>query len=458
MSKTIEEMYMELLIDSVDQNIGNSAYESGGDDFEDFLSSKEIVETKEDLEERYGIVQPNVDIEEEVHFKRFTKRREHKYTEKEMKEIREGCLTTIVHDYGKNEKYHQSDEERAANDMLDEISIKLQGLKRTYRKVDQYIEAMRVVVQAWEMLEEKGNYIHTKEEFFKMVSEGKIVSNQIIMSKLKRMDQFNIDLIIKYISNPELDPTDLVPEPVHDSWYDDFLDDEEMESPEDRMLRLLTPEELEFIANNEENPPEVKVKDLDRKLIKGYDRRDYSLARRSKKHKEDKKERYIKNNLHDLLNRIQLNEKNRDSGYTRSSLITHNIFDVDKEPKDFWDDLYFDGSWANDDDVYLYDIAIREEMLRQHKSGSSYLTYGDEELVRFFKILEDNGINTIDLRRKMDCPNDGLSKAEEERKKKDNKKIESALIQRITKLNRSDKFKKIVSKAENALNKQIEQY
>lgn len=455
MSKSIEEMYMELLIDSVDENIGDTTYGASGDDFEDFLSSKEIVETKEDLEERFGIVQP-VEIEEEVHFKRFTKRREHKYTEKEMKEIRDGCFTTIVHDYGANEKYHQSDEERAANDMLDEISIKLQGLKRTYRKVDQYIEAMRVVVQAWEMLEEKGNYIHTREEFFKMVSEGKIVSNQIIMPKLKRMDQYNMDLIIKYISNPELDATDLVPAPVHDSWYDDLLDDEEIETPEDRMLRLLSPEELEFISNNEDNPPEIKVKDLERKLIKGYDRRDYGLSRRSNGKKSNKKERYIKNNLHDLLNRIQLNEKNREMGYTRSSLITHNIFDIDKKPKDFWDDLYFDGSWASDDDVFLYDIALREEMLRQHKSGSGYLTYGDEELVRFFKILEDNGINTIDLRRKMDCPNDGLSKAEEERKKKDNKKIESALIQRITKLNRSDKFKKIVTKAENALIKHLD--
>lgn len=458
MGKSIEDLYMELITES-SIDTGEPVYYSDNDDSEDFLTSKEIIKTKEDLEERFGITQPsNSVIEEEVHFKRYTKRREHKYTEKEMSDIRNGCLSTIVHDYGENDKYHQSDEERAANDMLCELAIKLQSLKRTYRKIDQYIEAMRVVVQAWEMLEEKGNYIHTREEFFKMVASGKIVSNQIIMPKLKRMDQYNMDLIIKYISNPDLDPNDLVPEPVHDDWYDDLLEDDEteIESEKDKMIRLLSPEEFEFIEKYENDPPEIVVKDFKRDLIKGYDRKDYTFGRRMKKKKYNKKERYIRENLHDILNRIQLNEKNRENGYTISSLITHNIFDVDKKPKDFWDDLYFDGSWANEDDVFLYDLAVREEILRQHPHNNGYLTYGDQELARFFKILEDNGINTINLRRKMDCPTDGLSRTEEKQKKKDNKKIESALIQRITKLNQNEKFKKIVSKAENALNKQYE--
>ena len=34
---------------------------------------------------------------------------------------------------------------------------------------------------------------HFKEEFFKMVAQGRIVSNQIIMPKLKKMDNYNID-------------------------------------------------------------------------------------------------------------------------------------------------------------------------------------------------------------------------------------------------------------------------
>jgi len=47
-----------------------------------------------------------------------------------------------------------------------------------------------------------------------------------------------------------------------------------------------------------------------------------------------------------------------------------------------------------------------------------------------------------------------------ERKKvaKQNKKTEAALLQRITKLNNNPKFKKLVTKAEKAINEQISQY
>lgn len=461
MGKTVEEMYMELinqpfLLEDDTSILSGSGMQYGGeDDSEEFLTSKEIIKTKENLEEHYGII-PQGDgvIEEDVHFKRYTKRREHKYTEKEMEQIRKSCEVTIVHDYGENDIYHISDEEREANDMLAELGMKLGGLKRTYRKVDQYIEAMRIVVQAWEMLEAKGNYIHTRDEFFQMVAEGKIVSNRIIMPKLKRMDNYNVDMIIKYISNPELDPSDLVPIKVEDDFYDDLLTESD-ETEEDEMLRLLSPEDFQFIEEYEDNPPKIKVRDLPPKLIKNYDRRGFMSSRRKKK--LNKNERYIQESLHDILNRIQNNEYNRGRGYAYSSIITDSIFDVKKAEKDIWDDLYFDGSWANENDLFLYDLAVREELLKQHPTNVNYLTFADQELARFFKILEENGINTIDLRRKMDCSSSGVDNIKARAKKKENKKIESALIQRITQLNNSAKFKKIVSKAEEALNKQFDQ-
>lgn len=459
MSKSIESMYEELInrADTMD-DLGSSY--SGKfideEDSEEFVTSKELMDTKEHLEEKYGVIQKGDGvIEEDVHFKRYTKRREHKYTEKEMNEIKASCVATIVHDYGENDTYHISDEEREANDMLSELGMKLDGLKRTYRKIDQYIEAMRIVVQAWEMLEEKGNFIHSREEFFQMVAEGKIVSNRIIMPKMKKIDSYNMDMIIKYISNPELDPSDLVPEvPVEDDWYDSLTGDGETE--EEAMLRLLSPEEFQFIKEHEDNPPEIRVKNISPKLIKGYDRRDFGRSRKSKKC--SKKEKYVIESLHDILNKIQSSEISRNRDYTRSSLITNSMFDVDKPSKDIWDSLYFDGSWANDNDVYLYDLAIREELLKQHPRDKQYMTFSDMELQNFFKILEDNGINTIDLRRKMNCTTESAQKEEIKHVKKENKKIESALLQRISKLNQSSKFKKLVSKAEDALNKQMSQY
>lgn len=459
MSKSIESMYEALInqSDTIDTLGGpHRTNYVDEEDSEEFMTSKELIKTKEHLEEKYGVIQKGDGvIEEEVHFKRYTKRREHKYTEKEMQEIKESCVATIVHDYSENDTYHISDEERAANDMLSELGIKLDGLKRTYRKVDQYIEAMRIVVQAWEMLEEKGNFIHTREEFFQMVSEGKIVSNRIIMPKLKKMDSYNIDMIIKYISNPELDPSDLSPVvPDDDDWYNDLTGEGETE--EEQMLRLLSPEEFQFLKEHEDNPPKIRVKNISPKLIKGYDRRDFGRSKKGKKC--SKKERYVIESLHDILNKIQSSEISRNRDYTRSSLITNSMFDIDKPEKDIWDNLYFDGSWANDNDVYLYDLAVREELLKQHPRDRQYLTFGDMELQNFFKILEDNGINTIDLRRKLNCTAESAQKEEIKHVKKENKKIESALLQKISKMNQSPKFKKLVSKAEDALNKQMSQY
>lgn len=459
MSKTmtLEEMYNELINNSDYNNaIYPTAYNDDDDD--DFMTSKEIVKSKNEINKKFGISTDSIGdgvIEEEIHFKRYTKRREYKYTEKEMEDIRRSCERTIVHDYGENDRYHWTNEERASNDMLSELSMKLSSLKRTYNKVDQYIYAMRVVLQAWEMLEEKGNFMHTKDEFFKMVAEGRIVSNQIVMPRLKKMDKYNIELIIEYISNPELDPSDLVPEPIK-SDYDDWYDEEE-EDIEAKMTRLLSPEEFEYINSHQDNLPEMEVASIKKKYLKGYNRRSYNVMGKKNKKKGNKTDRYIQEGLHELLHKIQVSQRPT-YGYTATSSIIDDMFDVGKKKKSFWDDLYFTGSWASKKDNELLDLIINEEMMKETIPGSGYVTYGDKELSDFFKILEENGVNTVDLRRKMNCSPESISKSTAKKEKKKNKEMEARIVQRITKLNHSDKFKKLVSKAEASLNKQYEEY
>ena len=118
-----------------------------------------------------------------------------------------------------------------------------------------------------------------------------------------------------------------------------------------------------------------------------------------------------------------------------------------------WDDLYFTGSWANKNDMFLYDIITEEERMKQHPPREVYVTYGDRELRSFFNIMEANGISTLELQRAMNATQEDLKLSQAKSVKKENKKLESELIQRITKLNDDPKFKKIVSKAEKALNK-----
>lgn len=528
MSKEIERMYANMLEaegtgnlfneldDYILQRTTDTLANYDPDDGEEFMTSEDVVKNKQLMEEQLGIhVQPEHEIEETAHFKIYNKPREHKYTEKEMEQIRQSCMSTIVHDFSDHDFFHMTDEERAENDMLAEVGMKLGTLKRTYRKVDQYIEAMRVVVQAWELLEREGNFAHTSEEFFKLVSEGKIFSNRIIMPKLKRFDQYNLDLIVRYISNPELDPKDLVPakeekkdfdlfddfyvdieELMKDNmlvevYYNEFMDEKRQEYkkahnlpldqdipdddsiPEeerfdegeyredaieyvqdhvimDEMERLLSPEEIDYIMNHSEELPDMRIEMVKRRWIKGYDQRIFSSSK--KKYKGKKSEKEIVIGMHDMLNQIQNNPKNHAEDVTKSYMITHNMFDASKPEKDFWDDLYFDGSWKDDNAVYLYDLAIQEKLMNTTPPKESYMTYGEQMLNQFFNILEKQGVNTVELRRRMNCTDEDNKIKESQRSKKENRKIEEAVLKRVIALNENDKFKKLSAKAEKALN------
>ena len=430
------------------------------EDGETFITSKEIVQAQQANEDdpSSSIAARPDHYEEELHFKRYTKVREHKYTEKEMEQIRESCRCCLVHDYSEHDVYHISDEERAQIDSLNEIAIKLSKLKSTYRQVDQYVEAMRVVVEAWELIAKKENFVHSDEEFWEMVSDGRIYHNRIIMPKLKGIDKYNKDLLIQYISNPDLDPKDLISQSQQEqkAWYEWDEEEEDDETEEESMKRLLSPQEAEYILTHEDNPEEMIVKPLKRKEIKGYDRQGFRSFRKSPKKKMSKKKKYLQDNLFDILKKIQNNPLNRGSDFqfNRSMLLTTSMFEAPKKIKDPFDDIRFDGDWTNKNDVFLYDIAMREKELEQYVPGNSSMTYGDAEIADLFQMMSEEGMNVVDLRRRMNISSGLDEKSVIRKQKKRNKRTESLLLQRIVKLNRNPKFKKLISKAEDEMAKE----
>lgn len=489
--KSIEEMYLDTLSleDDFDDIYGN-------DEIESVITSRDVVKHEQDLEEK-GIKPPDYSrVEETAHFHLYGKRRVHKYTESEMRAIEESCESSIVHDFGEHDMYHLSNEERLKNDMLAEIDMKLSRLRRSYSKVDQYIEAMRVVVEAWEILSKK-NFLHTSKEFFKMVGEGRITSSRIIMPKLKKADRYNMETLIKYISNPELDPSELVP--IQEEKPDDFLDsfyfdiddvkdekfrafyfefienykkdngigedeyfDEDIIKEDavkyannqiaaEKTERLISAEEAEILLDHDaDNPETTTIRVAKPSYIKGYDRRGNSISKK----KFNKRERYFIGNLHEMLLKIQNNPAyTKNTDMTKTYLITNGLFDTDKAPRDIFDDLIFKGSWSDEAANWLFDRIVDEELLRQTPSREDYRTYGDKELAKFFKILDENKMSAlaIELQKLMNRTPEDEKRRENMRTKKENKKIEADLLQRITKLNESEKFKKIVEKAEDSL-------
>ena len=469
MSKNIFEKYSEL-IQSENESIGITPMKYSGskqysqesfiddNDSEDFITSKDIIKMKENNDPNIKAILSDrpIEIEEELHFKRYTKKHVHKYTDKEMEAIRESCKTVIVHDFSDHDIYHMSDEERAQEDSLNEIAVKVSGLKRTYSRVDKYIEAMRIVIEAWELLEKKENYLHDDKEFWQMVADGRIYHNRLFMPILNGMNKYNKDLIIQYISNPELDPKDLLPASQQNSDRDPwFNDDEEKESEEEEMKRLLSEDEVQYILDHEEDPEKIEIHKLNNKYIKGYDMRNFK-----KKKKESKTDKLIRTNVKTLLNHIQMNPSNRSGMWrsNRSTLITQSMFEPRKSEPDVWDEIYFDGSWDNENDLFLYDLAMEEYHMKQYIAGSSAMTVGDQEVADVFNTMEQEGMNVVRLRQLMSMDNSSYDKRKIKNQRKVNRKVESALIQRITKLNNNPRFKKLISKAENAINKQMEEY
>lgn len=439
--------FYDLYDDLFDQ--ANGINQSNEDDSEEFITGAELAKMNNnpnfDINAPKGVNKD--DIEESVHFKRYSKRREHKFTEKEMEEIRNSCRNTIVHDYSEHDIYHMSDEEREKADSLRSISMKVASLKRIYRKPDQYIEAMRIYVDAWQVLEKEENFLYSKSEFFKMVHDGRIYSNRLIKPELKGATKIDDETLILYLSNPQLDSKDFVikQEKVYDDWsgWDDEEDDE---TEEEKMQRLLSPEEIEWLTKYSDNPPPIEVKPIKKKYIKSYLSGEYNKrGRKKKKNKMSKYEKYSMKNLHTLLRKIESNPNNRDYSQ-RSHMLTNSMFVLPEREKTFWDDLFYDGSWADKYGCELFDIYVNELIMEQRIPGSTYITYGDRSLSLIFKDLEESGNNVLNLRRVMNKDVEYRQDEEVRESKKKNLKREKAIYNRILNLTQSDKFKKTVEK------------
>lgn len=371
-----------------------------------------------------------VPIDESIHFQRFNKRYIHKYNNKEMAQIRLGCKNVIVNDYGTNDMFHMSDEEKLKNDQLAEIAIKLASVKSIYRRLDQYIEAMRIVYKAWEILSEK-NYVHSKKEFFKLVGKGKIVSNRIIIPQMKNFNKYNKELIEKYISNPELDASIFAPE---DKFAPLYSSDEDIE---EEMTCLLTEEDYNNIqAFNENTCGEIEVEELPDKFMKNYLQPKY-----------DKKKSYHQT----VFNQI-MNENRKVMTLGNQYIFSSAMFDKVKK-ESAYDKIKFKASWQNADDVDYYNMMIDEAYMNE--PANKWSTNADEHLKMFYNEMDRAGLTW----RQISINGNNSSSFEKDREKlsiKENKKLERDILNRIVEMNNNKKFKELSKNAEEKLNKFME--
>lgn len=442
----------------------------------------------------------------------YHKRRVHKYTKTELENIRKSCEGMLVRDYHEDDPYHWDDERRANMDALVEMDAEINKLRRVYHQPDKYVEAMRVIKKAWALIEKNFNVVHSKKEFFQMVGNGEIVNGRLVMPKLTHMNQYDLDTLIMYISNDDLDPMDLLDEKSRiaaeqeklerqmaienatdddkfnqvltkcadllttakqniDPFYadvpeDDNEDGDNKDEEEDMPTQaeidaeitaaIMTPEELEMIEQLKDNPPIYEVREFERKYVKGYNNSALGHRRRTKKKsKKDKINEARTAAVHKLLKRIQDVERDVNDG---RDYISNGLFDLSNHKDDF-DDFTMRGSLASNANDELFSMMMTEKFMNMPADSSGYggNTIGDVELQKFFEVIDKNPIfNSQAIRRSMNASPEQLSKEYGKRTRKENAKLEKRILDRIIKLNNNPKFKKKTTRTEQRLAKDIE--
>lgn len=160
-----------------------------------------------------------------------------KIPEKRKEEVLRGFDCVVVNTF--DDDYHSTDEEREQHNRFAKDANKIRKMKRIYRRLDEYIIAVREHLKFLDKVAE-GNGVYDPEEFKKMFFKGKI--NIVGMRFPKYKGPNRKDVNYKYLAEFALsgaDPSEIIPK-----WQrDDYEDDD----PQQLIKELFTDDELKFI-------------------------------------------------------------------------------------------------------------------------------------------------------------------------------------------------------------------
>lgn len=152
-------------------------------------------------------------------------------------QILEGFDCVVVNSFG--DDYHCSDKEREERNKFAKDAKKIKSMKRIYRKLDEYVVAVREHLKFLDKVAE-GNGVYEPDEFKKLFFKGKI--NIVGMRFPKYKGPNRKDINYKYLAEFVLsnaDPSEIIPK-----WQRGDYEDPDMDNIVDEMF---TKEELEYI-------------------------------------------------------------------------------------------------------------------------------------------------------------------------------------------------------------------
>ena len=166
--------------------------------------------------------------------------------EKRIEQFKADYDCVVVMDFG--DEYHLSEEEREEKNRFYKAFRKFSKYKHKYRKLDEYVEAMREALKCLDFVAEN-NGVYSPEEFKKLFFRDKIYINGLVFPKYSGKNKKNIswDYVTEFILS-DRDPKEILPSKEENFYSEDELEELEGrlfdEGELDRITRELTPEEI----------------------------------------------------------------------------------------------------------------------------------------------------------------------------------------------------------------------
>ena len=397
--------------------------------------------------------------EEEVTFKRFSKIRERRYTEQELDKMKYDARHSIVFDYGPSDTYHMSDEEQLKRNELGELGMRLRSVKRSHGNAADFVKDMRLIVEAWEKIAET-NGIYTKEEFFRLVRKGRIISAIVPYTILRKKRLYDMDTIMRYVSDTSLDPMDLLTEsdrerrlnPYANMFGYDENDDDGDENQEPSTLDESELSLIKDVVDGTTEMPEAVILPLPEKFIHGYDRQHIrGFGVRKEQFKGSKKDKIRRKIIHRDLNELQATAHIK--RLRRDSYSASGIFDVKGSPTTSRDKFRYGGSLRDNELVDMF-VMIRDEMSKDDPISGRAETVRTALTNEIWEEMELLGLGGVKRMREKVAMSKKHMRVKRQVDAKDRAKREAAILRRVHALNNNPKIKKVVEKAENKMAEQ----
>ena len=312
-----------------------------------------------------------------------------KIPQKRIPEILKGFDCVVVNSFG--DDYHLSDEEREKRNKFAKDAKKLRKMKRIYRRLDEYVVAMREHLKFLDVVAE-GNGVYDPEEFKVLFFKGKINIVGMKFPKYKGPNRKEVNY--KYLA--EFILSDANPDEIIPKWQRSDYEDED---PEELRKRLFTDEELDYVLSpltEEEGRFEFRLFDPDE------DEQDGTNVAVMLSNKECKK---LTKAQPELMAKIKEMKRERRTVDRLSDAFLHNSIAEDISEIAKYDQNYgyvssddvpeFKGDILNDKDYYTY---MRK--LQEFEDKHTYVNYHGKDKtleevkeLEFKEILEREGWN-----------------------------------------------------------------